>query len=123
MQTTSIRLANTAGESEVVAAIDELNRNAAVNGILLQLPLDVVESVDTDRCVNMIDPLKDVDGLTVVNAGRLARGEMVNTVVPCTPRGCLDLIQKTGILEELSVFIIFFVRGIKVWIFQARGLL
>ncbi|XP_065830929.1 C-1-tetrahydrofolate synthase, cytoplasmic-like [Oscarella lobularis] len=96
METRSIKLPNAVGEAEVVDAIDELNRRNDVNGILLQLPLDVLQSVDTDYCINRIHPQKDVDGLTAVNSGRLARGEMGGTVIPCTPRGCLELIERTG---------------------------
>lgn len=46
--------------------------------------------------LNKIDPKKDVDGLHTINSGKLVRGDIENCVVPCTPRGCLELIKKTG---------------------------
>lgn len=54
-------------------------------------------SLDSKRCTDAIDVDKDVDGLTVFNAGRLARGDIEDCTVPCTPLGSLELIQRTGI--------------------------
>ncbi len=77
-------------ESELLALIDDLNRNPDVHGILVQLPLP--KSIDTARVLAAIDPAKDVDGFHVVNAGRLAAG-LPGAVIPCTPLGCLMLIR------------------------------
>jgi methylenetetrahydrofolate dehydrogenase (NADP+)/methenyltetrahydrofolate cyclohydrolase len=66
-----------------------LNEDRAVHGILVQLPLP--KHLDADAVIACIDPDKDVDGLHVVNAGRLAAG--LPGLVPCTPLGCILLLQ------------------------------
>jgi methylenetetrahydrofolate dehydrogenase (NADP+)/methenyltetrahydrofolate cyclohydrolase len=77
------------GEAELLALVDRLNRDPAVNGILVQLPLP--DQIDADKVIAAIDPAKDVDGFHVVNAGRLAVG--LDGMVPCTPLGCLMLVK------------------------------
>ncbi len=76
--------------------MDRLNSDEKIDGIIIQLPLDTNERVDADSLVDRIVPEKDVDGLTRLNAGRLARGELEGTVIPCTPRGCFHLVLSTG---------------------------
>jgi methylenetetrahydrofolate dehydrogenase (NADP+) / methenyltetrahydrofolate cyclohydrolase len=79
--------------SEVLDLIDELNADCAVSGILCQLP--VPDHLDGDELTGRIDPDKDVDGLTVVNAGRLALG--LPGLRPCTPSGVMVLLEQTGV--------------------------
>ncbi len=76
-------------EAEVLALVAKLNADPAVDGILVQLPLP--KHIDADKVLLTIDPAKDVDGFHPVNAGRLATG--ANALVPCTPLGCLMLLQ------------------------------
>ncbi len=76
-------------EAEVLALVARLNADPAVDGILVQLPLP--KHIDADKVLLTIDPAKDVDGFHPVNAGRLATG--ANALVPCTPLGCLMLLQ------------------------------
>lgn len=76
-------------QAELLALVRELNANPAVHGILVQLPLP--KHLDADEVINTINPDKDVDGLTVVSAGRLAGG--LPGLVSCTPLGCLLLLQ------------------------------
>lgn len=83
------RLPADASQEEVEALLAALNANEAVDGILLQLPLP--KHLDEQRAVATIHPDKDVDGLTPVSAGRLALG--IPGLVPCTPYGCLLLLQ------------------------------
>src|SRR3978361_884445 len=71
-------------QSDVLALIAQLNRDPAVHGILVQLPLP--KSLDTETIINAIDPAKDVDGLHPNNAARLAGG--CCAVSPPPPRGC-----------------------------------
>ena len=78
-----------ASQDEVADLIVELNESDEVHGILLQLP--VPDALDSDELIALIDPLKDVDGLTPVNAGLLALGEP--GMVPATPAGCMDLLR------------------------------
>ncbi len=83
------RLPHTTGQAELLALIDKLNRDPAVNGILVQLPLP--KQIDPQAVIDAIDPDKDVDGFHVVNAGRLATGGA--GLVPCTPLGSMMLIK------------------------------
>jgi methylenetetrahydrofolate dehydrogenase (NADP+) / methenyltetrahydrofolate cyclohydrolase len=74
-------------EADLLAVIGKLNRDPAVHGILVQLPLP--KALDPHRIVSAIDPAKDVDGLHPVSAGRLATG--LPALTPCTPLGCIIL--------------------------------
>jgi methylenetetrahydrofolate dehydrogenase (NADP+)/methenyltetrahydrofolate cyclohydrolase len=85
------RLPAAVPEAELFALIDRLNADPAVHGILCQFP--VPPHLSERRTVARIDPAKDVDGLSVVNAGLLATGERALT--PCTPLGCLMLLRAT----------------------------
>jgi methylenetetrahydrofolate dehydrogenase (NADP+)/methenyltetrahydrofolate cyclohydrolase len=80
----------------LLALIDRLNADPAVDGILVQLPLPA--HLDDKAVIDRIDPAKDVDGFHSVNAGRLAVG--LPALVPCTPFGCLMLLKDT--LGELG---------------------
>ncbi len=77
-------------ESEIVKKILELNNDKEVSGILVQLPLP--KQINKEKIINLIDPLKDVDGFHPNNVGKLASG--YDSIVPCTPLGCLHLIKK-----------------------------
>ena len=81
----------TLSEAELLALVAQLNRDPAVDGILVQLPLPA--QIDSARVIAAIDPDKDVDGFHPVNAGRLATG--LDGFVPCTPLGCLRLLEAT----------------------------
>jgi methylenetetrahydrofolate dehydrogenase (NADP+)/methenyltetrahydrofolate cyclohydrolase len=74
-------------EADLLALIGKLNRDPAVHGILVQLPLP--KSLDPQKIVAAIDPAKDVDGLHPISAGRLATG--LPALTPCTPLGCIIL--------------------------------
>lgn len=86
------RLAVDAAEAEVVALVERLNRDETVDGILVQIPLP--KGIRPEVVVAAIDPEKDVDGLTVHNAGRLVLGQP--GLRPCTPSGCMRLLQEVG---------------------------
>jgi methylenetetrahydrofolate dehydrogenase (NADP+) / methenyltetrahydrofolate cyclohydrolase len=96
MESFEHRLPTTATQDELVALVDRLNADPAVDGILVQLPLP--PQIDERVIITRIDPDKDVDGFHPVNAGRLAIG--LHGFVPCTPLGCLRLIQSE--LGDLS---------------------
>lgn len=76
-------------QSELLTLIERLNRDAEVNGILVQLPLP--QHIDEHRVLQAISPLKDVDGFHSENVGGLAQGRDVLT--PCTPSGCMRLLR------------------------------
>lgn len=77
------------GQEELLALIDTLNRDDAVHGILVQLPLP--DQIDEQAVIDAISPEKDADGFHVVNTGRLATGG--DAMVPCTPLGCLMMLK------------------------------
>jgi methylenetetrahydrofolate dehydrogenase (NADP+) / methenyltetrahydrofolate cyclohydrolase len=89
-------------EDELLELIDELNGDDSVDGILVQLPLP--EQIDQDAVIERIDPAKDVDGLTAVNAGLLAQGRP--GLVPCTPQGVIELLREAGAELEGSEAVI-----------------
>ncbi len=90
-------------QAELLALVRQLNADAAVDGILVQLPLP--PQIDTDAVIAAIDPDKDVDGFHPVNAGRLASG--LPGFVPCTPLGCLMLLRDTlGDLSGLDAVVV-----------------
>jgi methylenetetrahydrofolate dehydrogenase (NADP+) / methenyltetrahydrofolate cyclohydrolase len=77
-------------QQDLIALVDRLNANANVDGILVQLPLPA--HVDEQAVLTRVDPAKDVDGFHPVNVGRLSIG--LDALVPCTPLGCLMLLQR-----------------------------
>ncbi|XP_054652228.1 C-1-tetrahydrofolate synthase, cytoplasmic [Dunckerocampus dactyliophorus] len=94
---THLKLPNTATEEEILHSISEVNENSAVHGLIVQLPLDSVHKLDTEKVTNAVAPEKDVDGLTSINAGKLSRGDLSDCFIPCTPNGCMELIRQTGV--------------------------
>ena len=89
MQSFEHRLDADTSEADLLALVDRLNADPAVDGILVQLPLP--NHIDSAKIITRIDPDKDVDGFHPVNAGRLAIG--LDGFVPCTPLGCLKLLR------------------------------
>jgi len=83
------RLPASTSEADLLGLIRRLNADAAVDGILVQLPLP--KQIDSAKVLDAIDPDKDVDGFHIVNVGRLATG--MRGLVPCTPLGCLMLLK------------------------------
>ncbi|XP_036398643.1 C-1-tetrahydrofolate synthase, cytoplasmic-like isoform X2 [Megalops cyprinoides] len=92
-----LRLPKTATEDEVLRCIVEVNEDPSIHGLIVQLPLDSINRIDTEKVTNAVAPEKDVDGLTSINAGKLSRGELGNCFLPCTPNGCMELIRQTGV--------------------------
>ena len=90
------RLSAKASFQEVAEELDRLNADRSVNGVLLQLP--VPDHLDGPALTAMIDPRKDVDGLTPVNAGLLSLGRP--GMRPCTPLGVMELLADTGVQLE-----------------------
>jgi methylenetetrahydrofolate dehydrogenase (NADP+)/methenyltetrahydrofolate cyclohydrolase len=82
-----------AGGGELAGLIRDLNADERVHGILLQLPLP--DGLDQDEFIPLIDPAKDVDGLTSANAGLLMQ-DRDEAMVPCTPAGVMELLREAG---------------------------
>ena len=80
-------------QEKLLAVLREINDNPSIHGILLQLPLPA--GMDEDEAINAIAPEKDVDGLHPMNLGKLLAGKP--SVVPCTPAGCLEILDHYGI--------------------------
>ncbi|MCJ2188096.1 bifunctional methylenetetrahydrofolate dehydrogenase/methenyltetrahydrofolate cyclohydrolase FolD [Novosphingobium beihaiensis] len=90
-------------EADLLALVDRLNADPAVDGILVQLPLPA--HMNEQKVIATINPDKDVDGFHVVNVGRLATG--LPGYVPCTPLGCVMLLKdKLGSLSGLDAVVI-----------------
>jgi len=97
------RLPDDTGEAELLALIDQLNSDDAVDGILVQLPLPA--HLDEQSIIASINPDKDVDGFHIINAGRLSVGQ--SGFVPCTPLGCMMLLtDRLGDLSGLEAVVV-----------------
>ena len=81
-----------AAEDEVASLLETLNADAAIHGILVQLPLPA--HIDSGRIIQLVAPGKDVDGFGFVNTGKLGAGEFGSAFLPCTPAGCMLLIER-----------------------------
>ena len=108
MRSFSHTLPESTTQAELLALVGRLNADPAVHGILVQLPLPA--AIDAAVVIDAIDPDKDVDGLGQVNAGRVAldsRTDGQGGLVPCTPLGCLLLLQaELGSLRGLHAVVI-----------------
>ena len=102
MESSIVRLDEDTSEEEVLAAVEKLNNDDKVNGILVQVPLP--SQVDENKVLEAIAPHKDVDGFSPVNIGRLYTGQ--RTFVPCTPLGIMELLKHTGSLEGKTVAVV-----------------
>nr|XP_043871327.1 C-1-tetrahydrofolate synthase, cytoplasmic-like [Solea senegalensis] len=92
-----VRLPRTATQDDVLQSILSINEDKSVHGLIVQLPLDSVNQINTELITNSVSPDKDVDGLSCINAGKLSRGDLNDCFIPCTPNGCMELIRQTGV--------------------------
>jgi len=103
MESFEHRLSADTDQETLIALVDQLNADPAVDGILVQLPLPA--HMNEQAVITRISPDKDVDGFHPVNAGRLATG--LHGFVPCTPLGCLMLLEdRLGDLSGLDAVVI-----------------
>ena len=91
MHSQTHRLPAETSQADLLALVRQLNADPKIHGILVQLPLP--KGLDEKAVIETIDPAKDVDGLHVVNAGRLAQG--LPALIPCTPLGCMIMLRQT----------------------------
>ncbi|OCW24451.1 bifunctional 5,10-methylene-tetrahydrofolate dehydrogenase/5,10-methylene-tetrahydrofolate cyclohydrolase [Pseudomonas aylmerensis] len=97
------RLPDDATQAQVLALLAQLNADASVNGILVQLPLP--GHIDEAAVIHAIDPIKDVDGFHRENVGGLVQG--IEVLTPCTPSGCMRLLYETcGDLSGMHAVVI-----------------
>lgn len=85
-------LSDETSEADLLALIDALNNDAAIHGILVQLPLP--KHIDEGRVIQTIAPDKDVDGFHYINVGKLGTGALDSAFVPCTPAGSMIMIER-----------------------------
>lgn len=93
MRSVHRQLDPSADPKELIATVEELNADNSVDGILVQLPLP--QQHDQDEVIALIDPAKDVDGLTSTSAGLLIQGRP--NLVPCTPKGVMEMLAYAGV--------------------------
>jgi methylenetetrahydrofolate dehydrogenase (NADP+)/methenyltetrahydrofolate cyclohydrolase len=91
MHSVTHRLAADTTEDALIALVRELNADPAIHGVLVQFP--VPPHIRQAKVLEALDPAKDVDGLTIANAGRLVSG--LPTLTPCTPLGCMIMLRET----------------------------
>jgi methylenetetrahydrofolate dehydrogenase (NADP+) / methenyltetrahydrofolate cyclohydrolase len=89
----TLKLSASTRQSELLARVAELDADRSVHGILVQLPLP--KGLDSDEVVRALDPRKDVDGLHPENVAALVTGRP--GLVPCTPAGCIELLDQAGV--------------------------
>ncbi len=103
MHSVTHRLPADTSQHDLLRLVAELNVDPLIHGILVQLPLP--RHLDEKAMLMALDPAKDVDGLTMVNAGRLASG--LSGLYPCTPLGCMILLRETvGTLSGLNAVVV-----------------
>lgn len=90
------RFTSTITEEQLLKKIFELNRSNDINGILVQMPLP--SNINTQKVMESIDHIKDVDGFSPINSGKLMNGD--ETLVPCTPKGVIYSLEKYGVKFE-----------------------
>ncbi|HED67019.1 MAG TPA: bifunctional methylenetetrahydrofolate dehydrogenase/methenyltetrahydrofolate cyclohydrolase FolD [Planctomycetes bacterium] len=95
-QVETVRLPADVGQEELEQVIFERNANPSVHGILVQLPLP--PGLDPEPLLRALDPRKDVDGLGPANVAALWRGQ--DGMQPCTPAGCIELLERSGVTIE-----------------------
>ena len=93
LRSTVIKKDKSISEEELISIIKDLNKDEDVHGILLQLPIP--KHMDSEKIINMIDPLKDVDGFSNHHVARLNKG--LEALVPCTPLGIMEIFKEYNI--------------------------
>ncbi|XP_047350753.1 C-1-tetrahydrofolate synthase, cytoplasmic isoform X2 [Vespa velutina] len=91
-----VKLPNTITETELINVVNKLNNDSKTHGIIVQMPLDTVNEINSHLITNIVSPSKDVDGLNTINEGKITIGDM-SGFIPCTPNGCIELIKKSGV--------------------------
>jgi methylenetetrahydrofolate dehydrogenase (NADP+) / methenyltetrahydrofolate cyclohydrolase len=98
MESISEHLPADATQAQVESLVQRLNTDSTVNGILVQLPMPA--QIDEERVLSLISIEKDVDGFSPINIGRLAQKGRHPLFVPCTPYGCIYLLEQAGVKIE-----------------------
>jgi len=92
-----IHLDRTVSKAQILKTINDLNRNPKIHGIIVQMPLDCDEDIESSVVEDAISPAKDVDGFHVHNSGQLfKKGKEIPQLIPCTPKGVLHMLDAIG---------------------------
>ncbi|XP_042860886.1 C-1-tetrahydrofolate synthase, cytoplasmic-like isoform X3 [Penaeus japonicus] len=91
-----IQFPRTITQSQLVQEVKKLNNDPSIHGMIVQMPLESDNDIDSDLVLDTISPDKDVDGLTTASAGKLSHGILAGGFLPCTPNGCMELIRRSG---------------------------
>jgi methylenetetrahydrofolate dehydrogenase (NADP+)/methenyltetrahydrofolate cyclohydrolase len=103
IESNTLRMPETTSQQELLNAVESLNSDRSVHGILVQLPLP--EAIDPNVIIESIDPAKDVDGFTPANMGKLLLGQPYT--IACTPAGILEMLDRYEVpIEGADVVII-----------------
>ncbi len=103
MESFEFKMCSNTTQEELIAKVEELNKDDNIHGILVQLPLP--NHIDENAVIGSIHPMKDVDGFHVINTGLLATGQQ--GMVPCTPLGCIMMLKdQLGDLSGLNAVVV-----------------
>lgn len=91
-----VKLPNTITETELINKLNKLNNDSTIHGIIVQMPLDSINKINSHLITDLVSLEKDVDGLNTISEGKVAVGNMTG-FLPCTPNGCIELIKKSGV--------------------------
>jgi len=98
-----LKLDTSVTQADILQEVEKLNADPNVHGIIVQMPLKCDDpNIDSHLITNAVSAAKDVDGLTTINEGKIATGDLSTGFLPCTPAGCLDLIKRSGVNIEGS---------------------
>jgi len=84
-------------QSELLMKLRKYNNDPDIHGIIVQMPLDSVNPINSTLITDSVSSSKDVDGLNTENQGMLAVGDLTSGFLPCTPNGCMELIKRSGV--------------------------
>ncbi|XP_044744423.1 C-1-tetrahydrofolate synthase, cytoplasmic isoform X2 [Coccinella septempunctata] len=91
-----VKLPRNTTESQLLSKLEQLNNDPNVHGIIVQMPLDSENDINSHLITDSVSPEKDVDGLNTINEGRVAVGDL-SAFIPCTPNGVIELAKRSGI--------------------------
>ncbi|XP_039281727.1 C-1-tetrahydrofolate synthase, cytoplasmic isoform X2 [Nilaparvata lugens] len=96
IQASLVKLPSTITQRELLTKLRKLNDDVNIHGIIVQMPLDTVNKIDSHLVTDSVSPEKDIDGLNTLNEGRVAIGDF-SGFMPCTPNGVMELIKRSGV--------------------------
>lgn len=96
IEVTRVKLPSTITQRELLTKLRKLNDDVNIHGIIVQMPLDTVNKIDSHLVTDSVSPEKDIDGLNTLNEGRVAIGDF-SGFMPCTPNGVMELIKRSGV--------------------------